>query len=282
MSSREALGRSAAMEALRLRTRRGRSGDQPVCPVDLAIEEGLEVRFASISTLEGMYVPDKKLIVVGSQRPRGRRAYSCAHELGHHVFGHGLRLDELIERDAEPTYKDDAEVVADRFAAALTMPKLAVLRAFAARGWDPKRCTAQQAYTIAGFLGVGYTTLIGYIEGTLRILPAAVARELRKTTPKKIRASVLGHDLAPHVIVVDELWQGRPVDAEVGDALIVPAEARPEGLALEQMAARVVQATTPGRAVLQRGAWRVEVRVARAGYTGLAEYRHMEEVDGDV
>lgn len=281
MSYRDALARSAVTAALRLRIRHERAANQPVCPIDLALDEGVDVRFGAIKSLEGMYTPDGPLIILGSLRPRGRRSYTCAHELGHHVFGHGLRVDELLEDERAPVPKDDAEYVADRFAAALLMPKLAVLHAFALRRWEIATCSAEQAYTIAGLLGVGYTTLIGYLEGTLREISSSTARELRRTSPKAIRTQVLGTDTATGLIVVDEFWSGRPVDAEVGDAVIAPADAVVDGNAVVRIDDRVLRAERPGSARLRRGGWMVDVRVARTPYAGLAVYRYLEDADDD-
>lgn len=282
MSNRDGLARAAVTEALRLRVRHGRAGDQPVCPIDLALDEGVDVRFASIPSLEGMYMPQGREIVIGSLRPCGRRAFTCAHELGHDAFGHGLRIDELLDGRAATNRKDDTEFVADRFAAALLMPKLAVLQAFVVRGWQIGSCTAAQALAIAGLLGVGYTTLIGYLAGTLGVIDKPAAERLRKVAPKTIRAEILGTDSPGGMVVVDEFWRGRPVDLEVGDHVVVPEGTSASGDLLEPARERVFVAAAPGTARMERGPWSVDVRVMRVDYTGLAVYRHLEEVDDDA
>jgi hypothetical protein len=282
VTDRDDLARRAVTEALRLRCRRGHGADQPVCPIDLALDEGVDLRLESIKSLEGMYTPDGPLIILGSLRPQGRRSYTCAHELGHHVFGHGLRIDELLEGEPEPARKDEAEYIADRFAAALLMPKLAVLHAFAARAWEIRTSTPEQIYTIAGLLGVGYTTLLGYLEGTLRSLSSSAARQLRKTSPKAIRTRVLGTDTASGLIIVDEFWSGRPVDAEVGDAIVVPSGMSLNGDAVEHVRDGLLRAKAPGSARLRGRGLNVEVRITRRAFTGLAVYRHLEEADDDA
>lgn len=280
MSYRDGQARSAVTAALRLRSRHGHSPEHPICPIDLAVAEGVDVRFESIKSLEGMYTPNGPLIIIGSLRPRGRRSYTCAHELGHHVFGHGVRIDELLD-DGPAAPKDDAEFIADRFAAALLMPKLAVLHAFSVRNWDIATPTPEQLYSIAGLLGVGYTTLIGYIEGTLRLLSSSTARELRKTSPKTIRARILGDDIAGGLIVVDQFWSGRPVDAEVGDAIMVPSGVSFDGDGLEPLNGNLLRAKAPGAGRLRGVDWEVDVRISRAAYTGLALYRYLEDADDD-
>jgi len=279
VSYRDGVARRAVTEALRLRGRHGGAADQPICPIDLALAEGIDVRFESMRSLEGMYTPDVPLIVLGSLRPRGRRAYTCAHELGHHVFGHGLRIDEILDGSPEKMGKDDAEYVADRFAAALLMPKLAVLHAFAVRRWDVGACDPEQVFTIAGFLGVGYTTLVGYLEGTLRIITSPVAVRLSKSSPKTIRSRIVGTDGPGGVVIVDEFWSGRPVDAEVGDFLVVPSGASADEEIVERAGERLFRAKASGATRLRRGTWQADLRIMRTGYTGLAHYRHLEEAN---
>ncbi len=282
MIHRARLARGAVVAALRLRSRHGRSADQPVCPIDLALDEGVDVRFEPLKSLEGMYAPDRSLIIIGSLRPRGRRAYTCAHELAHHVFGHGLRVDELLDAETETLSKDAAEYVANRFAAALLMPKLAVLHAFGVRRWDIASCDPVQVFTIAGLLGVGYSTLVGYLKGTLGTIGSVAAQRLRESSPKAIRGCILGRDSPSGLVVVDEFWSGRPVDVEEGDLLLIPAGASADEDIVEHAGEQLLRARAPGKTRLRRGDWGVELRVMRAGYTGLAKYRHLKEVDDDV
>lgn len=278
MSYREGLARRAVREALRLRARHGLAPDQPVCPVDLALEEGLEVRFEPAPSLEGLYAPDEGLIVLGSLRPSGRRNYTCAHELGHHVFGHGFRVDEMA--DVALSEATDDEYLANRFAAALLMPKLAVLRAFGARGWDPTEAAPDRVYAVSCALGVGYATLVSYLEGTLGLVSSSAASRMRKRSPKAIRAQLVGADTAGGLVVVDKFWRGRPVDAEVGDVLLVPPGAKPDAGIVERAGLDAFRAFAPGVTRLSNGEWEAELRVMRRGFRGLAQYRHLEDPDG--
>jgi hypothetical protein len=282
VSYRDGLARRAVTEALRLRQRHDRAAAQPINPVDLALDAGVDVRFEAVGSLEGMYTPDGPTIVLGSLRPRGRRAFTCAHELGHHVFGHGLRIDELFEGGGATARKDDSEFVADRFAAALLMPKLAVLHAFAVRRWQVATCTAEQAFTIAGVFGVGYTTLVGYLAGTLGVIDLPTAERLRKVAPKTIRTSVAGPDAVGGLVIVDDFWSGRPVDAELGDLVVVPIGASASDGLLKRVGDNLFKAMATGTTRLLRQDWDVVVRVTRANYAGLAAYRHLEETDDDA
>lgn len=87
---RQQLASLAAMEASRLRLFAKIPRTAPIDPIETAIKCGCEVRFLSLASLEGIYSPEPSpTIILGSERPAGRRAFTCAHELGHHIFNHG-------------------------------------------------------------------------------------------------------------------------------------------------------------------------------------------------
>ena len=49
-------------------------------------------------------------IFISSLRPTGRQHFTCAHELGHHIFNHGMKIDELVSKK-ESSYNDDEFLV---------------------------------------------------------------------------------------------------------------------------------------------------------------------------
>lgn len=277
----EELARRAAVAALRLRTQHRRPLHEPICPYDLALEMGLELRFLDAASLEGIYSADPpKTIVLNSLRPAGRRAYNCAHEIGHHVFGHGTRVDELPEGGSDPF--DPIEYVADRFASALLMPRVAVARAFAVRKWSPNSCTDRQMHTIANFFGVGYTTLLGYLEGTLGMLSGDRTIALRRSTPKSIRRQLLGADVDAEIVIVDHHWGPRTIELEVGDLIVLPDGAQVDGRCIAEDtvgSVRVARAKFQGGGAVQIGDAPAPVRVSRRAYRGLGEFRHLEDLD---
>src|SRR6266850_654769 len=94
--TRKELAREALAAALQLRTSKGRNLVDPICIYDFAEELQIELRFADIPSLEGMYSnAPRPAIIIGAERPAGRRVYTCGHEIGHHRFGHGTRVDEI-------------------------------------------------------------------------------------------------------------------------------------------------------------------------------------------
>jgi len=290
ISNRQELARKALSSALKARVQAERTLWDPICVYDLAEKLGVDVRFLDVPSMEGFYSKQPgPLILLPSERPSSRQAYSCAHELGHHVFGHGTRADELLDGRADgAAYADDPdEFLVECFAGFILMPKLAVDRALTCRGWNLTDLTVERAYIIAGVLGVGYTTLLKHMRWSLGILAAAKAEELLKMQPKQIRRSWLGHETTNNVIVVDPYWNGRPIDVQVGDFVVAPhgVEVEAPGLRLVRKTHLVVvlEAIQPGigRLCVPTEGWANFVRVSRSAYVGLAKYRHLEDT-GDA
>jgi len=172
----------AARRALSARLRFGFALDSPCDIYELVCKYGLSLRFTKISTMDGLYLNDGLAgsINVSTLRPSGHQRFTAAHELGHFIFGHGAHLDEKIEKmesDAEEEY------LADSFARHILMPKRAVLRGFACLGTDPKHASPEQCYSVASWLGVGYTTLIQRARWTLRLIDNVRLHQLILKTP---------------------------------------------------------------------------------------------------
>jgi Zn-dependent peptidase ImmA (M78 family) len=118
-------------------------GAFPVDPAGIATAMGLDVRvespFAQPSILNGasgMYrrspsALGRPEVIYSASEPPVRQRFTIAHEIGHHVLGHGDAF-----RDDKQTFNvynhDPREVEANAFAAALLMPQTHVLSAFRA------------------------------------------------------------------------------------------------------------------------------------------------------
>src|SRR5690242_15432722 len=90
----------------------------PVDPYDIAARLGVKVVFLDTS-MEGFYFKQPTpRILLSSMRPVPRRAFTCAHEIGHHWFGHGSTIDQLKEDERSDSSKPE-EVLANAFAGAL-------------------------------------------------------------------------------------------------------------------------------------------------------------------
>lgn len=286
MTFRQSLARESMGTALRTRLAVGYGLDHAICVYDLAKKLGIEVWFQELPSMEGVYLASPgPTIVISSLRPPGRRAFTCAHELGHHKCGDGVEIDELLGQRAKPSF-DPKEFKADCFAGALLMPKIAVSRAFSVRGWRIEECTPEQVSLVAGYFGVGYATLIHHLCSALQVLPRSRAQELLRVRPREAQSRPSGLQTPYNVLEVDAFWTGRAVDVEVGDFIFVRSGAQSEGSCIEPSSdveqGRLFRAARPGIGRLKaRTAWSAFVRVSRRDFVGRSLYRHLEEAENE-
>lgn len=288
---RKDLALDALGQALRLRREMGIKSQAPAPVFDVIERLGIKLSFMPIPSLEGVYQGQPNpVILVSSDRPPGRQAYTGAHELGHHVYGHGVAVGVAGDDAGQepPESAGPEEYLANRFAGFFLMPKTAVKHGFRARGWEPRDCTPPQVYTVAGWLGVGYTALVHHMRGSLRMLTYPQSARLLKATPRDIRARILGRKVRENLFVVGEKWTDRAVDVQVGDLILLPSgthhEAKNLRVVEETEAAVLLTATAPGIGRVYRPEWglAVFVRASRRNYAGLGPYRHWEDPDYEV
>lgn len=270
----------AIREATRLRAQLSLEASDTLCPYDVALRIGLAVQFMAAPSLEGVYNADEpQTIIIGSQRPAGRRRFTCGHEIGHHVFGHGTRFDQL-DSTAEDS---EEEYLANSFSAALLMPKTVVDAALLRRGWTHEPLTGEMVFTISQDLGVGYTTLVNHMSIVLRYVTFGQKATLEARDLRAIRKTIAGFGVPRDVFPVDDGWGSRPVDVDTGDVLILPEGARLAGdsvLREIEFPRWHILAAHAGITKLRLASGReLEVRVSREDYTGRAQYRHLDEPD---
>jgi Zn-dependent peptidase ImmA (M78 family) len=286
------LAEEAMVTAIDVREQWNRDDDGPIDVYSLCQDMGVSVRFVAIPSMEGLYGrrdDGSGVILLPSQRPLPRRSFSCGHELGHHVFGHGSSIDQIIGvyTDRKSSTFDPNEFLVDTFTGFLLMPTLGIRSAFANRGWKPADATPEQIFTVACSFGVGYETLIAHMTFSLRMLGRERGKLLGKDSPKSIRERVLGSASVEPLIILDREWSMPTVDAEVGTLLLLPPNAEADGSGLVAEAAQapgtLLRARRPGitRVSVPGSSWAVFVRVARKEFVGLAQYRHLECVEGD-
>jgi hypothetical protein len=259
----------------------------PICIYELCDEHKVQVRFVDIN-MEGAYVANTNpLILISALRPFPRRTFTCAHELGHHIFGHRSTVDQLIKDQEKTKGVDPNEFLVDCFAGFLLMPTLGVRRAFASRGWSPKDVTPMQIFTIACSFGVGYETLLNHMAYSLRMIGEDIGETLLKKPLPSIRKEILGIPLSDPLVVADEKWLLPTIDVEVGTRILVPANATGTSklLTMERDLAtgRLFRADHPGieRVYCPNTNWAVFVRISRFQFEGLSKYRHFEEIDNE-
>ena len=284
-AKRRALAQQALLKAIDVRSDAGLELDNPLDVYDLCEKLGLRVQFVGIS-MEGMYKRGSPpRVLISALRPLARRVFTCAHEIGHHVFGHGSTIDELVGELAARGSLPPHEFLVQTFAGFLLMPTLGVRKAFAARGWPVAEATPAQLFTVACAFGVGYTALLNHLAYGLDMLSQARARELMRVPLPRVRRDLLGGASSAPLIVADAHWVLPTLDAEVGTQILVPpgTDVASDLLAFhgDLPSGRLFGAVRPGIARLEcpGSGWAVFVRVSRYQYVGLSQYRHLEDED---
>ncbi len=271
--------RAVAKKALEFRQASGMKFEDPCDICETIARHGVDLQFVDIPSLEGMYLEEAEVqrICVCSHRPVGRQHFTAAHELGHHVLGHGTSFDAVIDEFGEANDLTPDEVAADAFARYILMPPRAVQVAFRQRGFDLGHLEPLAVYRAACWLGVGYSTLLNQMLYSLGLLKPLDYKRLSKISPKNIKAKLAGavsdHDVWP----VDHLWVDRRLRTQLGDLLIGLAPGRSTHMLKELEGGKYI-ANAVGESVfpLATGG-SLTVSVSRAAYVGFYEYRYLRE-----
>lgn len=258
----------------------------PTCIYSLCDALKITVRFNDIN-MEGMYERGPKpRIHLSALRPLPRRNFTCAHELGHHIFGHGSAIDELKNDQSCGATRPPNEILADAFAAFVLMPTLGLREAFTLRGLNPNTASATDMYAIACNFGVGQATLVTHLQ-SIGMITFDKRTALGKITPKMIRTELLGEMVSEPLTIADQHWNSPTLDSEVGARLLLPAGVvvdtailMPEREIAKWKLFRTMK-TGITRVVIPGTSWATYVRVAPPKYVGLARYRHLEDTIDD-
>lgn len=194
--------------------------DVPVNPFDIASRLGLDVRFMDCPSLEGMYLRNARCRIFlphRGHRPRGRLAFTCAHEVGHHQLGHGTTADRYLENGSKNEQRSPEELGADIYAAHLLMPRQAVLASFTRRGLRAENPSPRECFLVAQELGVGFAALVNQLSIGLGVLSIATASKLRKCAPKALRADLFPASAGSDLLIIDEHWKASLVDLTARD-----------------------------------------------------------------
>lgn len=246
---------------------------------------GIEVRFDRLGKVEGLYRPSPDpMILINSDRPLGRQAFTCAHELGHHYYGDGASIDTLT---AAPFSGGVREFRTDVFAGILLMPKAMIQGYFRRRGWTFSSVTPERLFTASSHVGVGYTTMAYHLSLALELISRDQLGALLKVQPKAVKESLLSFGFSNELVIVDNHWNNRPVDLQVGDIAVIPDGASWSGTSIRKLtncrAGVCLEAITPGIGRLSdaRSDLAAFIRVCRRNYVGRNMYRHIEELDDE-
>lgn len=271
----------AVRKALEARINADIKSNVAINPFDYADIQNIPVRFVDIPSLEGMYVDDPLQILIGSQRPITRQAFTCAHELGHHYYGHLKHIDQYI--DSPEHASDDQEFVADCFASFFLMPKQTIERGLSVRGIDLKQAKPIELYNLACWLGVSFTALLNHLCLNLRIISNDMRERFGKIKRSDLRFEIAQVPLNHHLTVVDQHWTDRTIDVSVNEYVMIPDDVEFDGACLSRqllIGSQVLyQSICPGigNFISDARSWSNHIRVSRQNYAGLSKYRHLEE-----
>jgi Zn-dependent peptidase ImmA (M78 family) len=282
------LARAAVKAAMNVRVEHQLDPYLSICVYDLVERSGVELRFLAAPSLEGIYsAGEPPIIAISSLRRSGRQRFTCAHELGHHVFGHGTRIDEFDGQQRKRRF-DPREFIVDCFADFLLMPKLAVVSALRALEIDLQTATPRQLFALAGYFGVGYRTIVHHLSKNLGLIAADRATRLGRARPQALREELVPGCGEHDVFVADRHWRGRPIDLHIGDFLVLTDGGIAESaMHLEPWRSNgggvTFRAVQPGiTRVTEVGSdWTSYVRVAcrpvQGNFVGRSLYRHEPE-----
>ena len=111
----------------------------PVDPFKIATELGIKVATAALGEKEDgslEYTASGPVIFVNEAHYPSRQRFTCAHEIGHYIDQKNRGIEKPSYRDKNAsTGREPEEIYANRFAAALLMPKFLVEK-FHASGMD--------------------------------------------------------------------------------------------------------------------------------------------------
>jgi hypothetical protein len=277
MSQRRDLAIDALSRALKLRKQLEVPLSHSLSAIDAAERLGIEVRFIDLPSMEGIYVAGKEpQILLSSLRPQGRQMFTCAHEIGHHIYGHGDRFDAVRPKTYMP--KNEQEFLADCFAAYFLMPKATIDAGMRARGLTYDGLTPLSVYSLSSWLGTGYQTLVTHLRLGLRLITKAKADELAEAEARAIRGQLSKHAPSKQLHTIDAHWVGRAIDCDVNDLLLVPENCIAENDRLKRHTESLMRAVAPGidRLWLNDRQWSAFVRVSPQNYVGRSCFRFEE------
>jgi len=277
-----ALGQSVKA-ALECRIRHGIPLDAPCDIYELITQHGVDLRFMEVTSLEGLYLVDgsSAQINVCGNRSSGLQKFIAAHELGHHIFGHGAMIDEESDFKAKFSSYPNEEKLVEVFARFLLMPPRAVHKGFRNIGSVLGQLTPEDIFRVSCWLGVGYSTLLNQMCFSLHMLEKKDLERLSKDKPQRIKISLeptrrhYGHD---ELWPAHSSWNGLRIHAGIGDTLTGITDCASS--VLSQTGKFIFRASSVGETCCRlKGDGTVTVSVARNPYIGLYKYRYLPEVE---
>lgn len=168
----------------------------PIDPFKIMRKMGIVYQFMDFKDLEGIYlvpedINDVPVVGINYNRPITRRRFTAAHEICHHL------KDRKNEACLISSGRNEIEKYAERFAAALLMPRDSLLEVARAYNTDGK-IDLEGAFYLAEQFGVSFRACALRLAYSLHVLPFDDNNELNRRISKfkpDCRKKELGIDL---------------------------------------------------------------------------------------
>lgn len=280
------LSQEAIEAAVKTRHDAGFDDMAPLSIYELCRSLRVQVRFVDVN-MEGMYHKGKiPRIYISALRPKVRQTYTCAHELGHHIFGHSSTVDQLKEDLETNGAYSPQEFLADTFAAHLLMPALGIRYAFASRGLKMMELSPLDIYKVACDFGVGYSTLITHLWLGLEDISKSHAEKLKRSSPKYLRHTLIGQDAPDQLHLLDATSMTDAIETSVGGGILLPFGSTSDANSLIQNGEYETGALF---CITKPGVWPVniagreptlQINASKKNFSGLAQYRTLGDSHG--
>jgi Zn-dependent peptidase ImmA (M78 family) len=276
------LAREAMAASIEVRLQLGLGLEEPICAYLACERLGVPVRFVDVS-MEGLYSHSSPpRIFLSAFRPIVRRHFNCAHELGHHIFGHGSKLDELQRAVQDEEDDSPEEFIVNSFAGHLLMPVLGIRRAFARRGIAAASAEPHEIFVVASEYGVSFDALTTQLTFCLNEITTSHRRTLLNARPTLQRALAIT-DGASGMALIDKRFCSSTLDVEEGYLIVAPPGAKVDndcatrigdcnfGSIFQVVKRGIVELFAPNMC------WSVSIRVMPRNFVGLARFRFLED-----
>lgn len=272
--------RATVITSQALKTRKkflGLDAHLPICPYSLCEAMDFDLRFVKISSFEGMYVPSSNLILISAERPEGRKRFTCAHEIGHHILGHGTIIDEILECGSNTQEESEA----DLFASMLLMPSSAVQRILRRYGVEAEKLTPSDAYIVSKYFGASYLAFITHIYKNLHLITYKKYQSLKKSKLPEIRFSLCQKNTKNQVFKVGQWWDEKAIEMEVGDLIVcdsnIEIDGQPIIVPISDVKKSIYVGNAPGITRIYSESWNCYVKVSRKKFQGFFQYKYEED-----
>ncbi len=237
--------RTGSLAAQRARVRLGLREERRVEIFDVIEADGTWLMFQPLDRLYGFYrrVGEVTGIAINAQHPPSLQRYTAAHELGHHVLGHGFSLDEVHNVDGARGIEESAdfdnalaarssldvgdpteEAAAQAFAATFLMPIQVFNRVLLDLHFDRDRPAlgAEDVYRLSLEFGTSYEATVTQLA-VLDKITWSHARGLR-LPPIRIKTALAGQrpeNSRADVWLIEETVGERRLQLRVADEVVV-------------------------------------------------------------